>query len=58
VSMNLFLAEELWSRAEQGYAELQSTARDLFVPFGVAKEILLAFIATLPLRGAGINRPI
>jgi predicted nucleotidyltransferase component of viral defense system len=49
VSMDLFLAEELWSRAEQGYAELQSTARDLFVPFGAAKEILLEFIKTLQL---------
>jgi predicted nucleotidyltransferase component of viral defense system len=49
VSLNLFLAEELWRRAEQGYAELQSTARDLFVPFESAKEILLAFIKTLPL---------
>jgi len=52
VSMELFQAEELWSRAEQGYVELQSTARDLFVPFDDAKKTLLAFIGTLPLRAA------
>jgi hypothetical protein len=49
VSINLFEAEELWSRAEQGYSELQGTARDLFVPFADAKKTLLAFIRTLPL---------
>lgn len=49
VSMEQFEAEELWSRAEQGYVELQSTARDLFVSFGDAKKTLLAFIRTLPL---------
>jgi len=52
VSMELFQTEELWSRAEQGYVELQSTARDLFVPFDDAKKTLLAFIRTLPLRAA------
>jgi len=49
VSMDLFQAEGLWSRAEQGYAELQDTARDLFVPFEDAKKTLLAFVGTLPL---------
>ena len=49
VSLQQFLAEELWQRAELGYAELERTTRTTFIPFGEAKEIVLAFLRVLPL---------
>lgn len=49
VSLQRFLVEELWQRAEQGYAELERTTRTTFIPFGEAKEIVLAFLRELPL---------
>lgn len=49
VSLDLFLEEELWRRAEQGYSELHSSARELFIPFNNAKESVLAFVKLLPL---------
>jgi predicted nucleotidyltransferase component of viral defense system len=49
VNLKLFLAEELWKRAEQGYAELERTTRTTFIPFGQAKELVLAFVRILPI---------
>ena len=42
-----FLSSDLWDRAEQGYAELKSTARMTFIPFDLAKELVLRFVKTL-----------
>ena len=49
VSLKLFLAAELWQRAEQGYAEMEQTTRTQFIPFREAKERVLAFVRVLPL---------
>jgi hypothetical protein len=48
VSMELFVAAELWQRAEQGYAELETTTRTMFIPFGEAKNTVLEFVRSLP----------
>jgi len=47
VNLKGFLAEELWQRAEQGYAELERTTRTKFISFGQAKELVLAFVRIL-----------
>jgi predicted nucleotidyltransferase component of viral defense system len=49
VSLKRFLDEELWRRAEQGYAELESTTRTTFISFGEARALVLAFVRSLPL---------
>ena len=49
VSLEQFLREDLWDRAEQGYLELKGTARNIFVPFPIARAMVLDFVRTLPL---------
>jgi predicted nucleotidyltransferase component of viral defense system len=49
VSHDAFMAEDLWKRAEEGYADLASTARNLFIPFESAKELVLQLVNRLEL---------
>jgi predicted nucleotidyltransferase component of viral defense system len=49
VSLAAFQHEELRKQAQIGYAELEPTTRELFIPFEEAYQDVLTFVATLNL---------